>query len=149
MKVLLLQDVAGQGKKGDTVKVSDGYARNYLIPRKLAKELTPALMTDLANQEASRQRKLEAERAQWREVAAKVEGLNVVIAVQIGAGGKFYGSITTKEIADELKSQHGVEIDRRKIQQNEQIKALGSYTLDVKYFPEVTGKLNLIVTEKK
>lgn len=149
MKVLLLQDVSGQGKKGDIIKVSDGYARNYLIPRKLAKELTPALMTDLANQEASRQRKLEAERASWREIAEKVAGCNVVIAVQMGQGGKFYGSVTNKEIADELKAQHGIDIDKRSIQVKDPIKAPGSYTLDVKYFSEVSGKLNLIVTEKK
>ena len=149
MKVLLLEDVKGQGKKGELIKVSDGYAKNYLIPRKLAKEATDAVMNELKAKEESRQHKLAVERAEAQALADKVSALSVVIRQQAGAGDKFYGSVTAKEIAEELKNKHGIEIDKRKIQVTEPIKAFGKYELTVKYHQDVTGKLNLIVTEKE
>ena len=149
MQVLLLVDVQNQGKKGDVIKVSDGYARNYLIPRKLAKELTPALLTDLEKQKAARERKLEAQRAEFRKLADQVQALTVVIKVQTGAGGKLYGSITAKDVVDELKARHGIELDKRKLIMPASVKAFGKYEVEVRYCPEVTGKLNLIVEGKE
>ena len=149
MKVLLLEDVKGQGKKGDLVKVSDGYAKNYLIPRNLAKEATDAVMRELKAKEESRQHKIEVERAEAKALADKVASLAVVIRQQSGAGGKFYGSVTAKEISEELKKQFNIELDKRKIIVAEPIKTFGKYELDVKYYQDITGKLNLIVTEKE
>lgn len=149
MKVLLLEDVKGQGKKGELVKVSDGYAKNYLIPRKLAKEATDAVMRELKAKEESRQHKIEVERAEAKALADKIASLAVVIRQQSGAGGKFYGSVTAKEISEELKKQFDIELDKRKIIVAEPIKTFGKYELDVKYYQDITGKLNLIVTEKE
>ena len=149
MKVLLLEDVKGQGKKGELVKVSDGYAKNYLIPRNLAKEATDAVMRELKAKEESRQHKIEVERAEAKALADKVASLAVVIRQQSGAGGKFYGSVTAKEISEELKKQFNIELDKRKIIVAEPIKTFGKYELDVKYYQDITGKLNLIVTEKE
>ncbi len=149
MKVLLLEDVKGQGKKGEIVKVSDGYAKNYLIPRNLAKEATDAVMRELKAKEESRLHKIEVERAEAKALADKVASLAVVIRQQSGAGGKFYGSVTAKEISEELKKQFDVDIDKRKIIVPEPIKSFGKYELDVKYYQDVTGKINLIVTEKE
>ena len=105
MKVLLLEDVKGQGKKGDIVKVSDGYAKNYLIPRKLAREATDSVMKELQAKEESRLHKIEVERAEAKALADKIGSLTVVIRQQAGAGGKFYGSVTAKEVSEELKKQ--------------------------------------------
>ena len=149
MKVLLLEDVKGQGKKGEIVKVSDGYAKNYLIPRKLAKEATDAVLNEIKAKEESRLHKIAAERAEAKALAEKISALNIVIRQQAGAGGKFYGSVTAKEISEELKARYGIELDKRKIQVNEPIKTFGKYELTVKYYPDVTGVLNLIVTEKE
>ncbi len=148
MKVYLLADVKGQGKKGEIVKVSDGYARNYLIPRQLAREVTDALMNELKAKEESRLHKIAVEKAEAKAMSEKVAASVVVIHAQPGPGGKLYGSVTSKEISEALKAQHGIDLDKRKINVPEPIKTFGSYTLDVKYYPEVTGKLNLIVTEK-
>ncbi len=149
MKVLLLEDVKGQGKKGDIVKVSDGYAKNYLIPRKLAREATDSVMKELQAKEESRLHKIEVERAEAKALADKIGSLTVVISQQAGAGGKFYGSVTAKEVSEELKKQHDIDLDKRKITVAEPIKAFGRYELDVKYYQDVTGKINLIVTEKE
>ena len=149
MKVLLLEDVKGQGKKGDIVKVSDGYAKNYLIPRKLAREATDSVMKELQAKEESRLHKIEVESAEAKALADKIGSLTVVIRQQAGAGGKFYGSVTAKEVSEELKKQHDIDLDKRKITVAEPIKAFGRYELDVKYYQDVTGKINLIVTEKE
>lgn len=149
MKVLLLEDVKGQGKKGDIVKVSDGYAKNYLIPRKLAREATDSVMKELQAKEESRLHKIEVERAEAKALADKIGSLTVVIRQQAGAGGKFYGSVTAKEVSEELKKQHDIDLDKRRIIVAEPIKAFGRYELDVKYYQDVTGKINLIVTEKE
>ncbi len=149
MKVLLLQDVKGQGKKGELIKVSDGYAKNYLIPRKLAKEATDAVLNELKAKEESRQHKIAVERAEAQALADKIAAINIVIRQQAGAGGKFYGSVTAKEISEELKTKHGIDLDKRKIIVNEPIKTFGKYELTVKYYPDITGILNLIVTEKE
>ena len=147
MKVVLLQDVKGQGKKDQVIEVSDGYARNFLFPKKLALEANAQILNDLKNKEAARLRKIELERQAARDVAAKFEGIIVKIKVQPGAAGdgKLYGSVTTKDIGEALLAQHGIEIDRRKIVLSDPIKAYGTYTLDVKLYPEISGKLNVLV----
>lgn len=148
MKVLLIQDVKGQGKKDDLINVSDGYARNFLLPRGLALEATPKILNDYKNKQASKAHREEVERQTAREIAEKLTGLVVKILIKDGADGRLFGSVTAKEIAEELEKQHGVVIDRRKINVPEPIKAFGAYTLDVKLHPEVAGKLNVVVTQK-
>ena len=145
MKVVLLQDVKGQGKKDDIVNVSDGYARNFLFPRKLAAEADKKVLNDIKNKEAAKARRIELEKAAARETAEKLQSLLVKIPIQSGADGKLYGSVTTKDIAEALLAQHGVEVDRRKIVLDSPIKAYGTYTVDIKLYPEIAGKLNVLV----
>ncbi len=147
MKVVLLQDVKGQGKKDDLINVSDGYARNFLFPRKLAVEADAKVLNDIKNKEAARERKIELEKKAARETAEKLQTIVVKIKVQPGnAGdGRFYGSVTTKDIGEALAAQHGIDIDRRKIVLSDPIKAYGTYSVDVKLYPEITGKINVVV----
>ena len=147
MKVVLLQDVKGQGKKDDLIEVSDGYARNFLLPRKLAVVADAAILNDIKNKEAARLRKIELEKADARALAAKLQTLVVKIKVQAGAQGdnRIYGSVTTKDIAEALAAQHGIQLDKRKIVLDEAIKNYGSYTLDVKLYPEISGKIYIVV----
>lgn len=147
MKVLLLADVKGQGKKDQIVNVSDGYARNFLFPKKLAVVADNKTVAEAKSREDARLHKIEVEKQAARDIAAALEGALVKIGAQSGADGRLYGSVTSSDIADELKKQCGIEIDRRKIQLDSPIKAYGSYTLDVKLYPEISGKINLVVTE--
>ena len=148
MKVVLLQDVKGQGKKDDIVEVSDGYARNFLFPKKLAAVADAKVLNDIKNKEAAKQRRIELEKQAARETAEKLSGVMVKIKVKEGAAGdgKFYGSVTTKDIAEALAAQHGIEVDKRKIVLDDAIKAYGTYTVDVKLYPEISGKVNVLVT---
>ena len=148
MKVLLLQDVRAQGKKGDVVTVSDGYARNFLFPRKLAAELTPAIMNEIKTKEEAKQHKLAEEKKTAQENAVKLQGITVKIYASSGAASRLYGAITAKEIAEELKKQFDIDIDKRKIELDSAIKAYGTYTLEVKLHPDVTGKLSVVVASK-
>lgn len=145
MKVVLLQDVKGQGKKDDLINVSDGYARNFLFPKKLAVEADAKVLNDIKNKEAARQRRIELEKQAARDTAEKLSGTLVKIKVKEGADGKFYGSVTTKDIAEALKEQCGIEVDKRKVVLGENIKGYGTYTVDVKLYPEISGKLNVLV----
>ena len=145
MKVVLLQDVKGQGKKDDLINVSDGYARNYLFPRKLAVEADAKVLNDIRNKEAAKQRRIELEKKAARETADQFQSMLVKIKIQAGADGRFYGSVTNKDIADALQSQYNIEIDKRKIVLDAPIKAYGTYTVDVKLYPEIAGKLNVLV----
>ena len=145
MKVMLLQDVKGQGKKDQIVNVSDGYARNFLFPRKLAVEADAKAMADAKNKEAAKQFKIEQDKAAARDVAARLEAVQVKIKATAGADGRLYGSITTADVADALKEQAGIELDKRRIVSEAPIKAFGSYTLEAKLYPEIVGKINLIV----
>lgn len=147
MKVMLLQDVKGQGKKDQIVNVSDGYARNFLFPRKLAVEADAKAMADAKNKEAAKQFKIEQDKAAARDIAARLEAVQVKIKATAGADGRLYGSITTADVADALKEQAGIELDKRKIVSESPIKAFGSYTLEVKLYPEIVGKINLIVCQ--
>ena len=145
MKVVLLKDVPGKGKKDEIVSVSDGYARNFLFPRKLAAEADAKVLNDLKNKEAAKARRIELEKQAARETAEKLQSVLVKITIQSGADGKLYGSVGTKDIAEALAAQHGIEIDKRKIVLDNPIKAYGTYTVDVKLYPEIAGKLNVLV----
>ena len=147
MKVVLLQDVKGQGKKDDLINVSDGYARNFLFPKKLAVEADAKVMNDIKNKEAAREYKIEQEKKAARETAEKLQTLVVKLKVQSGTAGdgKFHGSVTSKDIADALQAQHNIEIDRRKIVLDTPIKSYGTYSIDVKLYPEISGKINVVV----
>ncbi len=148
MKVILTQDVKGQGKKGQAVNVSDGYARNFLLPKGLAIVADAAAMNDLKNKEASRLHKIEVERAAAKETAAKLEKISVKVMATAGADGRLYGSVTSKEIATALEAQHKITIDKRKIDMPESIKTFGSFAIPVKLYTDVTGKINVVITDK-
>ena len=148
MKVILQQDVQGQGKKGQLVSVSDGYARNFLLPRKLAVVATRENMSVMEQQEKARLKKLEADKAQAREIAEKLEGLVVKIPARSGgAGGKLFGAVTSKEISEALLEQHGVDIEKNKIIQDEHIKNFGSFEIKCKLGFEINGTINVLVVE--
>ena len=147
MKVILTQDVKAQGKKGDLINVSEGYARNFLFPKKLAVEADAKALNELKNREASKQYKIETDRAAAKETAEKLASAVVKITMAHGADGRLYGSVTSKEIAEQLKAQSGIEIDRRKIVMSDPIKAYGGYQFDVRLFTDVVGKLNVLICE--
>jgi large subunit ribosomal protein L9 len=148
MKVILTQDVKGQGKKDQMVNVSDGYARNFLLPRGLAIPADAKSINEMKNKEAAAQYKLETERKAARELAEKLSALTVKLMAAAGTDGRIYGSVTTKDIADALKKDHGIEIDKRKITLTENIKAFGNFKADVKLFSDVNGTINIFVTSK-
>ena len=147
MQVILTCDVKGQGKKDQIINVSDGYARNFLFPKGLAVPADKKAIKDVQNREASRLHRLELEKAEALEQAERLSALLVKIKMGAGADGRLYGSVTSKDISEALERAHGIVVDRRKIVVNEPIKAYGSYVLDVKLFPEVTGRINLLVCE--
>ena len=145
MKVLLLQDVKGQGKKDQIVDVSDGYARNFLFPKKLAVVADNKALNEVKNKEASKQYKIETEKAAARDVAAKLAEVTVKFTVNAGADGRLYGSITSKDIAEALQKQHKITVDKRKIVMPDPIKAYGTYNFDVRLYPEIVGKVKVTV----
>jgi len=147
MKVILTADVKGQGKKDQLVEVSDGYARNFLFPRKLAIPANNQAMTELKNKEAAKQHKIDTERAAAKDIAKKLEGIVVKIKVGAGADGHLYGSVTSKEIAEKLQSEYGITVDKRKISLQAPIKAYGTYDLDVRLYTDVSGKIHVVVTD--
>lgn len=147
MKVILTQDVKSQGKKGELINVSEGYARNFLFPKKLAVEADAKALNELKNREASVKFKHDTDLANAKQTADKLATLTVTI-VSGGNDGRLYGSVTSKEIAEQLKAQHGIELDKRKIVMPDPIKSYGTYKYDVKLFPEVVGKLTVKVTDK-
>ncbi len=147
MKVVLLADVKGQGKKDQIINVSDGYARNFLFPKKLAAVADAKVLNEITNKEAAKQHKIAEEKAAAKELASKLEGMLVKLRLPCGQDGRPYGSITTKDIAEALTAQYSVEVDKRKIVSDSAIKAYGKYALDVKLYPEVVGKINVLVTE--
>ena len=145
MKVVLTQDVKGQGKKDQIVDVSDGYARNFLFPKKLAVVADNKALNEVKNKEASKQYKIETEKAAANAIAAKLAEVVVKISVNAGADGRLYGSITSKDIAEALAKQHGVTVDKRKIVMPDPIKAYGTYNFDVRLYPEIVGKVKVTV----
>lgn len=148
MKVILLQDEKKLGRKGDIIEASEGYARNYIIPKKIGVEATPKNMNDLklkkANEEKIAQEQLDAAKA----LAASLEEKTVTLKVKTGEGGKVFGSISSKEIAAAVKAQHNIEIDKKKIQLAENLKSCGSYEVTVRLHPQVTGRITVKVTEE-
>lgn len=146
MKVVLLQDVRGQGKKGQIITVSDGYARNYLMPRKLAAEATKDVMNAIEKHDEAVQRRYEEDQTRARLLVKDLEGVTVRLSVKAGANGKFYGSVTAQEIATALKEQKGFELDHRKLSYDP-IKTYGNYPINVKLFPQIVGTFYLSVTE--
>lgn len=147
MKVVLTKDVKGQGKKGEVINVSDGYARNFLLPKGLATEASASTMNDLKNKEASKQYKIATEKAAAEELAKKLSEITLEIKVAAGSDGRFYGSVTSKEIAEKLQETYKITIDKRKILLDRPIKEYGTSQLDVKLYPEVVGKLKVTVKE--
>ncbi|MBR5342386.1 MAG: 50S ribosomal protein L9 [Oscillospiraceae bacterium] len=147
MKVILTQDVKGQGKRGQLIDVSDGYARNYLLPRKLATEATADNLNTMKMNDKAAAEKAAREKAQAEEIAKKLEDLTVLVMARGGGSGRLFGAVTSDEIASALKAQHGITIDRRKIVQEEPIKNVGTYTLKCRLGYEVTGKLHIEVRE--
>lgn len=147
MKVVLLADVKGQGKKDEIIDVSDGYARNFLLPRKLAVIADATALNNAKNKEAARLHKIEVEKAAANEMKSKLEGVLVKLHGTAGGDGRLYGSFSSKDVAEALKEQTGLELDRRKIVIDSPMRAFGSYQFDVKLYPEITGKVNVIVTE--
>ena len=148
MKVILTADVKGQGKKDQVIEVSDGYARNFLLPKKLAVPADNSALNDVKNKEAAKQHKLDVEKAEALAIAEKLKSITVKFEYASGPDKKLYGSVTAKDIAEALKNAHGIDIDKRKITLNENIKSFGSFTADVKLFTGVSGKINILVTSK-
>ncbi|MDD6612408.1 MAG: 50S ribosomal protein L9 [Butyricicoccus sp.] len=147
MKVILQQDVKGKGKKGQLVEVSEGYGRNYLLPRKLAILATADNMNQMKQAEESRKHREAVERAEAEANAKKFEEIMVHMTAKGGTSGRIFGSVTSKEIAAQLKKEHGIEINKQKIVLDEAIKTFGTFELKVKLYPEVVGKLKVQVTE--
>lgn len=145
MKVIFLQDVKGQGKKGEIKNVSDGYAKNFLLPKGVAVEATNANLNDIKGKNESIQYQKDMAEENAHILAKKLDSVSVVLTAKSGDNGKLFGSITAKDVADKLKADSKIDIDKRKIVLPDGIKALGDYTLDVKLHPGITGKLKVTV----
>lgn len=149
MKVILTQDVKSQGKKGDIINVSDGYARNFLFPKKLAIEADAKALNEIKSKNEALQFRLATEHAEAEKLAAKLNGTMIDFAIASGSDTKLYGSVTSKEIAEKLTQKFGVSIDKRKILLDKPIKNYGIYTLDIKLYPDVTAKIKVEVHNVK
>ena len=148
MKLILTKDVKGQGKKDQVIEVSDGYARNFLLPRGLAVPADAKSMNEIKNREASRIHKIETEKAAAMEIAAKIEKITVKIIGQAGTDGRLYGSVTAKDVAETLEKQHGIAVDKRKMTLSENIKTFGTYNIEIKLYADVVGKIKVTVSDK-
>ena len=149
MKVIFNADVKGQGKKGELKEVSDGYARNYLLPRKLVSEATADNINTMKLKEKARLAQMAAEKAQAEEYAKRLSEITVTIKAKAGAGGKLFGAVTSQEISDALNAQHGIAIEKNKIVQTDPIKAYGSFSVKAQLGHEVSGTINVLVIEAK
>ena len=147
MKVVLLADVKGQGTKNDVINVSDGYARNFLLPRKLAVEADAKVLNEIKGREDSIKHKIEVETAEAKATAAKLDSILVKIPASSGADGRLYGSITAKDIAEKLAKDHGITVDKRKLELPDTIKNYGTYSVTVKLYTDVSGKFTVVVHE--
>lgn len=146
MKVILNADVKGLGKKGEMVNASDGYARNFLLPKNLAVEANAASMNELKNRVASKAHHIAEEKKAATESANKIDGKEIVIKAKAGANGKLFGAVTPKEIAAEIKSEFGIEVDKKKVSVAD-IKSYGEYTAEVKLYNGIIAKITVKVTE--
>ena len=145
MKVIFLQDVKGSGKKGEVKNVADGYARNMLIPKKLAVEANAQNLSDLEGKKASAQHKIDMEKKEAAEYAAKVKGQKVVIKAKAGSNDRLFGSVTAGNIADALDKQFGVKVDKKKISLSSDIKNFGSYNAVIKFYAGIREKIDVEV----
>ena len=147
MKVILLTNVKGLGKKDEMVEASDGYARNYLIPKKLAIIADNKAQNELKGKEAAKQYKIDEERKAAKETAARLEGTVVKIRSASGADGRLYGAVTAKDIAEVLEKDFGISVDKRKMELADAIKTYGTYSVSVKLYTDVVGKFTVVVHE--
>ena len=148
MKVILQQDVKGQGKKGQLIEASDGYARNFLLPRKLAVPATAENLNTMKQQEKAKKAQEAAEKAEAQAVAEKLKEAVVKLTAKAGSGGRLFGAVTSKEISDALKEQYGLDVAKTKIVHDEPIKSFGTYQLKCKLGYEITGTLTVTVSEE-
>lgn len=146
MKIILLADVKGVGKKGETINANDGYARNFLLPKKLGVEATNANINTLNLQKKAEEKRKAEELAAAKELAAKLESVTVIVSVKTGENGRVFGSVTNKEIAAAIEKQFGLKIDKKKIVVADQIKMVGERHVDVKLHPSVTAELKVKIT---
>ena len=147
MKVILLQDVKGKGKKGQMLEISDGYARNFLLPKKLAMEATPDAINTMRMNDKAAAEKAAKERAEALEVSRQLREMTVTVTAKGGGAGKLFGSVTSQEIADALKAKSGIAIDKRKIVLSDPIKNVGTYTVQCKLGYEITAPLTVKIEE--
>jgi len=147
MKVILLEELKGSGKKGQAINVAEGYARNYLFPRKLAIEATPANIRELERQQHLKEERKTAELTQAKELAEKLRGLEIVVPAKTGGGQKLFGAVTNKDIGDVLEQTYGLTIDRRKIEIKGNIKTLGEHEVQIRLHADVVLTQKIIVTE--
>ena len=147
MKVILQQDVRGQGKKGQMIEVAEGYARNFLLPRKLAVPATADAMNTMRLQEKAKRAEEARQKAEAQAMAEKLKGVVVKLTAKAGANGKLFGAVTSKEVSDALQSQHGIELAKNKIVMEEPIKSYGSYELKAKLGFEITATVYVVVSE--
>ena len=147
MKVILLEDVKGKGRVGDVVEAPDGYARNFLIPRKLAAEANAKNLNELKQKEAKIAKQRERGMAEAGAISEKLQSLTVQVPARGGEGGRLFGSVTTAEIVEALRAQHGIELEKNKLVQDEPIKTFGTYEVKVKLGHETSGVINLLVTQ--
>ena len=147
MKVILQQDVKGQGKKGQMVEVSEGYARNFLLPRKLAIAATADNVNTMKMNDKAKAEQAAREKAQAQEIAEKLKNITVEIKAKSGNGGRLFGSITSQEVSDALKKQAGISVDKKKIVQDEPIKSFGDFSLKAKLGYEIVATISVHVSE--
>lgn len=147
MKVILLQDVKGKGKKGQMIEASDGYARNYLLPRKMAIEATADNVNTMKMNDKAKAEQQAREKAQAQETAKKLQDITVEVKAKSGNGGRLFGSITSQEVSDALKQQFGIVIDKKKIVQDEAIKSFGSFSMKAKLGYEIVATISVHVSE--
>ena len=148
MKVILLEDVKSLGKKGEIVTVSAGYARNFVLPKKLGVEANAQNQNALKQQKKREEREAQEKLAQAKELALVLETKQIVVSMKKGEGDRVFGSISAKEIAEAAKAQHGLEIDKKKIQMEEPIRSFGTFEVPIRLHSQVTGRLYVIVKEK-
>ena len=149
MKVILQQDVKGKGKRGQMIEVSDGYARNYMLPRKIAVEATADNVNTMRMNDKAQQEKRQKEREEAFAISKKMKDMVVTVYAKGGGAGRLFGSVTTQEISDAIKKQENIDIDKRRIVLDEQIKNVGDYTVRIKLGYEINAELKLRVEEQK
>ena len=147
MKVILLQDVKGKGKKGQMIEVSDGYARNFMLPQKLAMEATADAINTMRMNDKAAAEKAARERAEAMEISKKLRAMTLIVKAKGGGAGRLFGSVTNQEIADALASQSGIKLDKRKIVISDPIKSVGTYTVNCKLGYEITAPLTVKIEE--